>query len=88
MSEVKLIKPVLGKNTFRDFAEWFLSEEDFALYLKNFDPRFCGCQLHSTLRYRSDLLNDAFNWRGTPQGHDYWKKIHEDFSKDLNKPEF
>lgn len=86
MSEVKLIKPVLGKDTFKDFAEWFLSEEDFARYLENFDPRFCGYELNSILKCRNDLINDAFNWRGTPQGHDYWKKIKEDFSTDLNRP--
>lgn len=35
-------------------------------------------------RYTSDVINTAYNWSSTPQGHDYWYQINTMLSEYLN----
>ena len=59
----------------------FLKEGDvFSLYFKNL-YRQRGCSLNEKLydivgECPEGLINYAFNWSTTPQGHEFWETIH------------
>lgn len=59
----------------------FLKEEGiFSLYFKNL-YRQRGCSLNEKVCYivrecPEGLINYAFNWSTTPQGHEFWETIH------------
>ena len=43
--------------------------------IRNYDPKFAEIQVSDTLYNALDM---AFEWQDSPEGEDFWYKIHND----------
>ena len=63
-----------------ELIQSYLTEEEAKViipqYKKNFTNNFRN-NLSFTLNTPYDMLNYAFEWSRTDQGHKYWARIHE-----------
>lgn len=59
----------------------FLKENDcYYQYIKNYNNYSNEYYMPLTiLKYSYNLINNAFVWRETNEGFDYWEKIHEEW---------
>lgn len=59
----------------------FLKEHDcYYQYIKNYNNYSNEYYIPLTiLKYSYNLINNAFTWRETNEGFDYWGKIHEEW---------
>lgn len=59
----------------------FLKENDcYYQYIKNYNNYNNEYYMPLTiLKYSYNLINNAFVWRETKEGFDYWEKIHNEW---------
>ncbi len=59
----------------------FLKENDcYYQYIKNYNNYSNEYYMPLTiLKYSYNLINNAFVWRETNEGFDYWEKIHNEW---------
>jgi len=69
------------KKTELKYLTSFLKENDcYYQYIKNYNNYSNEYYMPLTiLKYSYNLINNAFVWRETNEGFDYWKKKHEEW---------
>ena len=69
------------KKTELQYLTSFLKENDcYYQYIKNYNNYSNEYYMPLTiLKYSYNLINNAFIWRETNEGFDYWEKKHEEW---------
>lgn len=69
------------KKTELKYLTSFLKENDcYYQYIKNYNNYSNEYYMPLTiLKYSYNLINNAFVWRETNEGFDYWEKKHEEW---------
>ena len=62
----------------------FLREEGaFTYYFKNLDNDYrdeSNRELYDMIcKYPTEIINYAFTWRNTPQGQEFWERLHDEW---------
>lgn len=72
----------MSTNEIKKIFYRFLREENaFTFYFKNLSEDYRDASneklYHMVLHHPTELINYAFSWSNTPQGHSFWNRLND-----------
>jgi hypothetical protein len=63
--------------TYNEAAKKYLSPPDYIRFVENIKTQKRPYRYLNTDCNRNEFIDDAFTWAYTPEGHDYWSRLHQ-----------